>query len=387
MKKLTYLILILTILLIALLSSCDSKENSEGDINRFSDEEKKEQTDKLTSSRTRETITKLNHNTISMEQNKKKIGILIGSGGIDDNSFYEMQYRGLIEVKRTYPDRVNITYKEKGKTDDYLEKLKAMVEEGCDFIIGSGWEQLEPIDTVAKQNPDIKFVLVDEFANKRENVSSIIFAQNEGSFVVGALASMMSKTGKVGFIGGMDIPVIEDFRIGFKEGINYINPEIELLSRYVSDVEKGDYTGWENPQKAEQIALNLYRENNVNIIYAVAGLSGNGVIKAAKDTQNYVIGVDSDQDYMAKGYVLTSMMKRLDKAVIDICSKFINGEFEGGKDYYYGYENGGVSITDMKYTRDIIPDDVIDRIRDIEKKISSGKIDVTRYFTREKSNN
>ncbi len=384
MYNIKNIIKILILLLFIIVSCCDNHNNKTNETIKKTEEIKTSlskntpiKSDKILN------LNYKNNELKEMNSGKKRIGLLIGSGGIDDNSFNEMQYRGLIEIKRMYPNDIDITYTEIENSQDYEEKLNVLINERCNLIIASGWELVKPIDKIAKQNPRIMFVLMDEYAKKCDNVSSVLFAQNEGSFVVGSLAAMMSKTGKIGFIGGMDIPVIEDFRLGFQEGIKYIDPKIKIITRYISKIEENDFSGWENPQKAEQISLELYKSSNVDIIYGVAGLSGNGIIKAAKDTGNYVIGVDSDQDYMAKGHVLTSMMKRLDKAVIDISKKYLNGELEGGKDYYYNYKNKGVCITDMKYTHNLIPENILDRLKNIERNIINGSIEVTKYFKRQ----
>jgi basic membrane protein A len=324
-------------------------------------------------------------NTKTIEKTKLKIGLVISGGGLGDGSFNDMQYKGLIDISRKYSDDVETIYiqPEKHEHDPILASFNELIERKCDFIIGAGWEKIEPMEETASKNPDVNFVLLDDFAKLRDNVSSIIFSQNEGSFVVGVLSARMTKTNKIGFIGGMNVLVIEDFRKGFEEGIKYINPSIELIADYCSFIEDDDWTGWESPSKAKKIADKMYKKQGVDIIYSVAGLSGNGIIESAKENNKFVIGVDSDQDHMAKGLILTSMVKRLDNAVFDICEKFIKGEFEGGKDYLYGYKDGGVGITEMKYTKNIIPKEVLEELKDVENKISNGEIVVSRVLKRQ----
>ncbi len=317
-------------------------------------------------------------------ENKLKIGLAVSSGGLNDNSFNQMQYSGLVELRRKFPEKVDIAYKEPEENMNDEEVIRYLAEnENCDLVIGAGWEKIDPMNKVALNHPKTKFVLLDEYAIPQENVSTVIFAQNEGSFVVGALAGMMTETKKIGFIGGMNQTVIEDFRVGFEEGIEYIDPKIELYTEYCSRVEDDDWSGWENPRKAKEMADKMYNEIGIDIIYAVAGLSGNGVIQSARENKKYVIGVDSNQDHLAKGLVITSMMKRLDKAVFDIGKKFINGELKGNEDYLYGYDNEGVSITEMEFTKDLVGEDKIKKLREIEEKIKNGEIDVTRVQKRQ----
>lgn len=356
------IILVLLIVLISFQISCKNDNNQTNNANENQD----------------------NNSSQSTNENEKiKIGLMITKEGLGDNSFNDMQYRGLIEVSREFSDTVEVVYVESILFQNDYEKLKELIEKhNCEFVITAGWERKEPIDKVSSEYPDVDFVLLDDFAVLKDNVSSIVFAQNEGSFIVGVLSALVTETNKIGFVGGMNIPVIFDFKVGFEKGLKYINPNIELYTEYISLVENNDFTGWESPEKAKEIADKMYNEKGVDVIYAVAGMSGNGVITSAKNNDKYVIGVDSNQDHMAKGHVLTSMMKRLDNALFDICKKYIEGEFVGNKDYRYGYEEGGVSITDMKYVRDSIDKKIINRIRELEEKLANNEIHVPKVFDR-----
>ncbi len=327
--------------------------------------------------------------TAQAAEKKKKIGLALGTGGLGDQSYNDMQYKGLLEVAEKFD--VDITYKVPGilgagetlqeTTELYRETLRVLAEEeNSDFIIIAGYEAIEPLDEIASKYPNKKFVLLDGIARPRDNVASILYAQHEGSFVVGALAVYVSQTKKIGFIGGVDIPVIKAFLIGFKEGIASINPDIQLVVNYVSFLP--DFSGFEDPLRGYELANRMYA-NGVDVIYSVAGGTGNGIIKAANMNQKYVIGVDANQDHLAPGFVLTSMMKRLDVSVFDICKQFLEGMFEGNKVYEYGYKNGGVSITEMEFTKDKVPAEALEKIRSIEQKIARGEISVTNAFTEE----
>lgn len=308
--------------------------------------------------------------------NKKiTVGLALGVGGLGDQSFNDMQYNGLIELSKNFD--VNLFYE--APVDDSEEEMYKILDklcsvEKCDFVIaGAGYLMINPLDKISDKYKDTKFVLIDDYAVLKDNVSSIVFAQEEGSFVVGSLAAYFSKTKKVGFIGAVDMQIIKSFLDGFKKGIVYADNTVNIIEEYISFEKDNDYSGYDNPKKAYEIAKKLY-DSGCDVIYSVAGASGNGIIQCAADMKKYVIGVDSNQDFMAKGYVLTSMMKRLDKAVYDITENFIAGKFMGNKIYLYSYNNGGISITDMKYTETLIGENVVKKIRNIETKISKGEI-------------
>lgn len=319
------------------------------------------------------------NNQIQKKEDKiLKIGLALGVGGLGDQSFNDMQYNGLIELSKKY--NIELVYKvpSSESNEDMFNTLEELCKnEKCDFVIaGGGYLMIEPLDKISNFYKNIKFVLIDDYAILKENVSSVIFAQHEGSFVVGALAAKISKTKKVGFIGGVDMLVVKSFYKGFEEGIKYADKNVNLFVEYISLEKDNDYSGFFNPDKAYSIAQNMYKKG-VDVIYSVAGASGNGIIQCAFDNKKYVIGVDSNQDYMAKGYVLTSMMKRLDNAVFDIGEKFITGKFEGNKIYTYDYKNKGISLTDMEYTKDIIGEEIIKYIKSIEEKIIKKEIIIT----------
>lgn len=303
-----------------------------------------------------------------------KIGLAVSSGGLGDQSFNDIQYKGLMDA---YQDLdIEITYHvAKGDNyDEYLNAYKYLIEEEkCNMIIAGGFEWSNVINDIAGDHPDVYFLLNDTPLNYQANTASILYAQHEGSFVIGALSAMMTKHSKLGFIGGVDIDVVKEFYSGFVQGAKYINKDIVVENVYLSNFP--DFSGFSNPDKGNKIALDMYK-NDIDIIYSVAGGSGNGIIEAAKSNEKYVIGVDTDQDHMAKGYVLTSMLKRLDIAIYDVIKKHLNNQFEWGKEYTYGYKNGGISISEMKYTKHLFSSDILDKIKEIEAKITNSEIKI-----------
>ncbi len=190
---------------------------------------------------------------------------------------------------------------------------------------------------------------------------------------------MFTRTGHIGFIGAIDIPVVRAFEVGFREGIEHVSPETPVTTNYISSLP--DYSGFNDPQNAFALAKKQYNDG-VDVIFAVAGMSGNGVIRAANVSGKFVIGVDSDQDHMAKGSILTSVMKRLDIAVFLEVTNILTHNFTPGTTWY-GLQNNGVSLTTMKYTRDIIPIKTRNTLKSIEKLIISGTINVSNILDTE----
>ncbi len=308
-------------------------------------------------------------------QNKRmKIGLALGYAGIGDMAFNDMQYRGLIQAKHKYP--IDVVYKvPKHESDEeQTDCIQQLVDENCDLIFASGIFSIKGLNDIAPKHPDIRFVLLDNPLKGYKNVSSVIYTQHEGSFLVGYLAARFSRTGRIGFIGGVDIPVIKAFLQGYKEGAAYADTGVILDAEFCSNAP--DFSGFNDPEKGYQLASAMY-DRGIDVIYNVASATGNGIIAAAKDRGKYVIGVDSNQDTMAKGYVLTSMMKRLDLSITDIVGKFFDNELVGDSIYAYGLKNNGVSLTDMQYTRDLIGEKTIGEIDRIKQKIINGEIVVT----------
>jgi len=299
------------------------------------------------------------------------VGYVTGSSGLGDLSFNDMAYGGIRRAQQEFNFKlIVIEPKQSGKSteSDVLD-----IVEQSDVVILLGAQHVELAKKAALANPDKKFILVEVPIKDIPNMSSVMFNQNEGSFLAGALAGYMTKTGKVGFIGGTIVPPVKAFEQGYREGVLYARPDAELIVEYTSP--PGDFSGFSNPQKGHELAVAQY-DQGVDIIFAVAGLTGNGVIEAARRTGNYAIGVDSDQDSLAKGFVLTSMIKRLDTASYNELKEVMEGRFSPGVSSY-GLKNEGVSLSKMKYTRDKIPAKVLQKIDEIRQKIISGEITVT----------
>ena len=293
--------------------------------------------------------------------------VIYDMGGKFDKSFNQAAYDGAERWK-----------KETGKA--YLEfeisnpaqreqAQRRMAERGADPIVGIGFSQGSAVEKVAKDFPKIKFAIVDSVV-KLPNVQSIVFAEHEGSFLVGMMAAIASKTGKVGFVGGMDIPLIRKFQCGYEQGARYANPKVQV---------SGNMTGttpsaWNDPARGAELAKAQFA-SGVDVVFAAAGGTGIGVYQAAKDSGKLAIGVDSNQNHIQPGTMLTSMVKRVDVAVYNafkgVTPGFTSlGLKEGGVDYALDEHNAKLVSADMKQKVDAAKADII-----------AGKIKVVDYMT------
>ena len=292
--------------------------------------------------------------------------VIYDMGGKFDKSFNQAAYDGAERWK-----------KETGKP--YLEfeisnpaqreqAKRRMAERGADPIVGIGFSQGTSMEKVAKDFPKLKFAIIDSVV-KLPNVQSIVFAEHEGSFLVGMMAALASKTGKVGFVGGMDIPLIRKFQCGFEQGAKYANPRAQV---------SGNMTGttpaaWNDPARGAELAKAQFAAG-VDVVFAAAGGTGIGVYQAAKDAGKLAIGVDSNQNHIQPGTMLTSMVKRVDVAVYNafkgVTPGLTNlGLKEGGVDYALDEHNAKLVSADMKKKVDAAKADII-----------AGKIKVIDYM-------
>ena len=263
------------------------------------------------------------------------------------------------------------------RTDtDYNTNLNNLLRRDFDLIFGVGYMMDAAITEVANENPNKMLAIIDS-AVDAPNVANILFKEQEGAFLAGVVAASMSETGKIGFVGGIDIPVINRFHAGFVEGAKAVNPNIDI---------KVNYTGAFDDASKGKIAANAMYSSGIDIIFHAAGATGNGVFSEAKERKAkdpnanvWVIGVDADQ--YAEGQVdsttnitLTSMLKGVNNAVVDIATKAKDGEFPGGTTTVYGLAEDGVGLAD---SRGAIPQDVLDKVEEYKEKIASGEITVS----------
>ncbi len=246
------------------------------------------------------------NSSLSSESDNKniKIGMMLADYGLGDQSFNDAAFSGLIKAR----DELGIIfdYRDLQTTETYEQGLIELIEDDCDLIIGLGFNMIDAITKIAMQYPNQQFLFIDGKIDV-PNITSISFKEDEGSFIVGVIAGLKTKTNTVGFIGGMDIPVIQKFRDGFITGVKTVNPKAKVIVDYAHD--------FGAPEVGRQIARKMIIEHQADIIYPAAGYTGLGAIEEIADQQKYAIGVDSDQFFLAENTVITSMMKHLDVAV------------------------------------------------------------------------
>ena len=235
------------------------------------------------------------------------------------------------------------------------------------LIITAGFQMGAPLSRVASDFPDVKFAIVD-VALDLPNVAALNYKANEGSFLVGAIAGLKSATGQIGYIGGVDVPLLREFEAGYVAGIHTVNPDAVISIEYISE----DIGGFNQPDKAKEIALVQYG-NGVDVVYAAAGGSGVGVLQAAQEQGKYVIWVDSNGNHLAPGTVLTSMVKQIENSVYGVISESIDGTFMGGI-RYLGLADGGVDYALDEHNRSELSDEIIATVESLKGKIIAGEI-------------
>src|SRR5579884_593892 len=300
-----------------------------------------------------------------------KVGLVLDRGGKDDKSFNSSAYQGAMEAKKKLG--IFLKFTEAADDNAYESLLRAFAERDFDLIIGIGFAQKEAVKKVASQFPERHFAIVDSQVDL-PNVRSLLFEEHEGSYLIGAIAAMTSKTGKIGFVGGMDIPLIRRFEMGYEAGAKKINPDISITANYVGVTSEA----WNNPPKGKELAMSQY-DSGVDIIFIAAGASGLGAMDAAEERKKLAIGVDSNQDWIKPGLILTSMLKRVDEAVYSTIEEAKDAKFEGGVKHF-GLSNNGIGYSVDEYNAKILTGAVRKRADELKAEIIAGKIVVPDYY-------
>src|SRR6476620_2300061 len=320
------------------------------------------------------------------DKSKIHVGIVFDIGGKDDRSFNAAAFAG-VKCAETgnWPDGtscgkppLNIVLRdiEPGNPTSIEPAMRAFAERNYDLIIGIGFAQTPIIELVARDYPNIRFAIVDGVSDL-PNVASLVFKEHEGSYLVGMLAAKTSKTGTIGFLGGMDIGLIHRFKGGYEEGARAVNPNIRVIPNYVGVTD----SAWNNPGKGKEIAL-AQISKGADVIFTAAGNSGLGAFDAVEQAgkkdgraTHFVIGVDANQNMVKPGFVLTSMVKRVDNAVYSIIQDVVNGQFKTGF-HVYGLNEDGVGYAMDENNKPLITQEMIDQVEAAKKKIISGQIKV-----------
>ena len=307
---------------------------------------------------------KSDNNSKSNNNEVKKIGMVADVGGINDESFNQSAWEGLQKAKDELGVEVKVL--ESKQASEYLGNIETLADDGMDLIIGVGNTMADDIKKQAENYPDLNFAIIDEtYDNIPKNVTPILFKENEATFLTGLIAGKMTKTNKVGFIGGMENQVINRFLYGYEYGVKQANDKAEVNVQFAGT--------FADAAKGKSIANQMY-SNGVDVILSAAGGTGVGAIESAKEQNKYAIGVDKDQSDLAPDNVLTSALKKVNVGVYDTVKEFKDGKLTGGKAKVYGLKEDGVGIPDS--TKKLVPVDIIDYVNTMAEKVKTGEIEV-----------
>lgn len=311
--------------------------------------------------------------SVALGGDKKKIGLVFDVGGLGDKSFNDAANRGLARAKKELG--VDAEYKEPGEGNAREGEMRRFATKKFDLIFGIGFLFTDDITNLAEKFPRAHWACVDyavtEGKKIPDNLLALKFKEQEGSFLVGALATLVSKTGKVGFVGGMNIPLIRKFEAGFKAGCKHVNPKVEVIASYAGNTGEA----FKNPTKGKELAL-AQIDQGVDVIFHASGSTGLGVFEACRDRKKLAIGVDSDQwDEKMPEVVLTSMVKHVEVAVFEAIKAETEGKWKGGV-RELGLAEEGVGYVYDEHNKKLIPDDVHQKVEALRKEIIEGKIKV-----------
>ena len=291
------------------------------------------------------------------------LGMVTDVGGLGDRSFNDSAYRGLLRARAKLGAYIQVL--QSRSAADYEPNLSALTNLHFKVIYAIGFLMSQDLDQIAKEHPHQHYAIIDAVVPE-PNVVSVTFREQDGSFLAGALAAMMSKTHHIAFLGGQDIPLLRKFEAGYTAGAREIDPAIRVDVKYIGS--------FDDVASGQELA-NVLFDSGADIVYTAAGKAGLGAIDAVKSRDtDYVIGVDSDQDSLAPGRVLTSMVKKVDVAVFDVGQAMQRGKPLTGH-LVLGLKDGAIGLTNFKYTRKVIGAQRIARLALIERAIVSGKID------------
>ncbi|WP_456275901.1 BMP family lipoprotein [Bacillus sp. AK128] len=294
----------------------------------------------------------------SGELNRIKIGIMLSDVGLGDQSFSDSAFNGLTKAR----DDLNILfdYRELSDTETYEAGLTELVEAGNDVVVGLGFMVQEDLEIVAQKYPEQKFILIDS-VSELQNITSITFKEDEGSYLAGVAAALTTKTNKLGFIGGADVPLINKFATGFLQGAKSINPDIEVIIEYAND--------FGNDKLGATMASQMITAG-ADVLYGAAGFTGVGVLREAQNQNVFAIGVDSDQYFYAEKAVITSMLKNVDVALYQVISDFVENEELPTGHVELGLKENGVDLSPIR----VVPfnDEQLNIIESQKEAIISG---------------
>ncbi len=311
-------------------------------------------------------LTGCGSNTESTNNGSDKVTVAMVSdvAGINDQSYNQSAWEGLERAKKELG--IEIKYLESQQDSDYATNVETLADEEVDLIIGVGSKLADTIKDAAKNYPDQKFAIIDEtYPEIPSNVKSVLFESEQASYLVGLIAGKMSETKNVGFIGGLDIPVINTFKYGYMAGVKAADANCEIQAQYANSF---------NDQAKGKAITNQMISKGADVVFTAAGDVGTGSMEAIKEANKYGIGVDRDQSDLAPQNILTSAIKRVDVGMYETVKELVEGKFQGGTSTTYGLEQNGIGIADT--TSNLVPQDVLDFVNEKIEELKAGKISV-----------
>ena len=298
--------------------------------------------------------------------------VVYDMGGKFDRSFNEAAYNGAERFK----SETGGSYRDFEPTNDAqrTQSMRRLAERGNTPLVAVGFGYAAAVEEVAAEFPDIQFTIIDMVVDL-PNVKSLVFKEHEGSFLVGALAALASETGKVGFVGGMDIPLIRRFACGYEQGAKYINPDAEVMQNMTGSTP----AAWNDPGKGSELAKSQF-DRGADVVYAAAGGTGIGVYQAAADEGKLAIGVDSNQNHLHPGVMLTSMVKGVDVAVYNSFKQGMEGNWSSGVEVL-GLAENGVGWALDEHNASLVSDDMKAQVESLREKIIAGETAVHAYMS------
>ncbi|MGI8627379.1 MAG: BMP family lipoprotein [Geodermatophilaceae bacterium] len=301
------------------------------------------------------------------------VGVAYDVGGRGDQSFNDSAAAGLDQAAEEFGINIDEAEASDGEDDAAREeRLRLFAENGNNPVIAVGFVYATSLAVVAEEFPDTQFALIDSADATGDNITNLLFAEEQGSFLVGVIAALKSTAKNVGFVGGVQVPLIEKFEAGFAAGVAAVDPAITVQTAYLT--QPPDFSGFGDPAKGKTAAEGMY-QNGADIVYQAAGGSGGGVFEAASEAGALAIGVDSDQavtaDPAVAGVIITSMLKNLDVAVYDFLSSFVDGNVESGE-VIFDLSNDGVGYS----TTGGAIDDIVEQVDGFKQQIIDGEIEV-----------
>jgi len=297
---------------------------------------------------------------------RKRVGLVISPRGLGDHGFNDQAYMAMKSAENNCP--IDTVLIEPVTMQDQESSLRFFGQQRLDAVIAMGFAFEASTRAVASEYPQLPFFIIDSTVDEG-NLEGISFREDEGSFLCGALAALVTRTGKIGFVGGMDNPIIQRFLDGYRRGALHIATATEVLQAFAAD----DYSGFTNPDHGKEKALGLYAQG-CDVIYHAAGGSGLGVISAAVETQKFCIGADMDQDALAPGRVLTSMRKRVDRVIASITTALTQTPTPVAVQRSYGLADGGLSLTRFQFSHDVVTPAIQERLRGLHAEIIGGRL-------------